>query len=88
MSPSTQTTSELRQRMIEDMRMRKFSPKTQSSYVLAVRRFAGHLGRALSVHSLERQSAVDSWHGFRAIAAHILADGHLGLGAPAPANRH
>ena len=53
MSPSTQTTSELRQRMIEDMRMRKFSPKTQSSYILAVRRFAGHLGRAPDTATVE-----------------------------------
>jgi len=53
MSPSTQTTSELRQRMIEDMRMRKFSPKTQSSYILAVRRFAGHLGRTPDTATVE-----------------------------------
>ena len=53
MNPSTHTTSELRQRMIEDMRMRKFSPKTQSSYILAVRRFAGHLGRAPDTATVE-----------------------------------
>ena len=46
MSPSTQTPSVLRQRMIEDMRMRKLSPKTKSAYVRAVRKFAAYLGRS------------------------------------------
>jgi site-specific recombinase XerD len=32
--------------MIEDMRMRKLSPKTQGSYIRAVRQFAKHLGRS------------------------------------------
>ena len=45
MTPSTQAISPLRQRMIDDMRMRKFSPKTQSHYLRAVRQFAGYLGR-------------------------------------------
>ena len=53
MNPSTQASSELRQRMTEDMRMRKFSPKTQSSYILAVRRFAGYLGRSPDTASVE-----------------------------------
>ena len=38
--------SPLRRRMIEDMRMRKLSAKTQSSYIRAVRHFAGYLGRS------------------------------------------
>jgi len=42
----TQAISPLRQRMIEDMRMRKFSPKTQNAYIRAVRRFTVFLGRA------------------------------------------
>ncbi len=37
MNPSTQTINPLRQRMIDDMRMRKLSPKTQSHYLRAVR---------------------------------------------------
>jgi len=37
---STHTVSPLRQRMLEDMRMRKFEPKTQSSYLRAVRNLA------------------------------------------------
>ena len=46
MDSSTQAISPLRQRMIDDMRMRKFSPKTQSAYIRAVRRFAAFLGRS------------------------------------------
>ena len=38
--------SPLRQRMIEDMTMRKFAPKTQASYIRAVRNFTRFLGRA------------------------------------------
>jgi hypothetical protein len=34
MSQTTQATSKLRQRMIEDMRMRKLCDKTQGSYIL------------------------------------------------------
>ena len=45
MDSSPQAVSPLRQRMIEDMRMRKFSPKTQNAYIRAVRRFAAFLGR-------------------------------------------
>jgi hypothetical protein len=44
MTHLTQAISPLRQRMIEDMRMRKFSPKTQNAYIRAVRRFAAFLG--------------------------------------------
>jgi hypothetical protein len=34
--------------MLDDMRMRKLAPKTQSGYLRAVQRFAGFLGRAPS----------------------------------------
>jgi integrase/recombinase XerD len=53
MTQSTQTTGLLRQRMIEDMRMRKLSPKTQIGYVRAVRQFAKHLGRTPDSASAE-----------------------------------
>jgi integrase/recombinase XerD len=43
MNTTTPRVSPLRQRMIEDMRMRKLSAKTQSSYIRAVRHFAGWL---------------------------------------------
>ena len=46
MTESTQSISPLRQRMIDDMRMRKLAPKTQNGYVRAVREFARFLGRS------------------------------------------
>ena len=46
MIPSTQAISPLRQRMLDDMRMRKLEPKTQAAYVRAVRYLAGFLGRS------------------------------------------
>lgn len=45
MTQSTPTINPLRQRMMDDMRMRKLSPKTQTSYLRAVKQFAGFLGR-------------------------------------------
>jgi len=44
MTSSTQTITPLRQRMLDDMRMRKLSPKTQASYIRVVKRFAGYPG--------------------------------------------
>jgi integrase/recombinase XerD len=46
MNDSPEKISPLRRRMIEDMRMRKLSTKTQSAYIRAVRHFAGYLGRS------------------------------------------
>jgi integrase/recombinase XerD len=43
----------LRQRMIDDMRMRKLSPKTQSGYIRVVKRFASFLGRSPDTASVE-----------------------------------
>jgi integrase/recombinase XerD len=45
--------SPLRQRMIEDMTMRNFAPRTQEGYIRAVRAFAGFLGRSPSEASFE-----------------------------------
>jgi len=53
MNTTTPVISPLRQRMIEDMRMRKLAPKTQSSYIRAVRHFAGYLGRSPDTASAE-----------------------------------
>lgn len=46
MQSSIQTVSPLRQRMTEDMRMRKLKPKTQQAYIRAVRKFAKFLGKS------------------------------------------
>lgn len=40
------TITPLRQRMLEDMRMRKMERRTQDAYIRAVRRFAGYLHRS------------------------------------------
>jgi site-specific recombinase XerD len=53
MSPSTQSTSELRQRMIDDMRMRKFAAKTQSHYIRAVIQFTRFLGASPDTATVE-----------------------------------
>jgi integrase/recombinase XerD len=53
MTPSSQSISPLRQRMLEDMRMRKLSDKTQSHYLRAVRRFTAYLGRPPDTASAE-----------------------------------
>jgi integrase/recombinase XerD len=45
MNDSTREISPLRQRMLEDMRLRKLAPHTQASYVRAVRKLAGYLRR-------------------------------------------
>src|SRR5437899_12468180 len=49
----TQGISPLRQRMIDDMRMRKLSPKTQTGYIRVVRRFACFLGRSPDTATVE-----------------------------------
>ena len=45
--------SPLRQRMIEDMTIRKFAPKTQHDYVQRVKHFAVFLGRSPDTASFE-----------------------------------
>ena len=46
MAQSTQPISPLRQRMIEDMTMRKLAPRTQASYICAVKKLADYLGHS------------------------------------------
>jgi hypothetical protein len=53
MNESTQGTSVPRQRMIEDMRMRKFSPKTQATYIRSVRLLAVYLGGSPDTATVE-----------------------------------
>ena len=43
----------LRQRMMDDMRMRKLAEKTQSGYVRVVRQFTAFLGRAPDTATVE-----------------------------------
>jgi len=43
----------LRQRMIDDMRMRKLADKTQSGYIRVVRQFTGFLGRSPDTATVE-----------------------------------
>ena len=45
--------SPLRRRMIEDMTIRKFAPKTQHDYLQKVRNFAAFLGRSPDTASAE-----------------------------------
>ena len=45
--------SPLRQRMLDDMRMRKLEAKTQTSYVRGVRRLAAYLGRSPDTATVE-----------------------------------
>ena len=46
MKEAAERISPLRQRMLDDMRLRKLSPKTQAGYIRAVKRLAGFLGRS------------------------------------------
>src|SRR5262245_9749523 len=49
----TNSVSPLRQRMLDDMRMRKLSDKTQAAYIRAVRRLARFLGRSPDMATAE-----------------------------------
>lgn len=53
MSHTTKTISPLRQRMIEDMTMRKLALRTQTGYIRAVKRLTRFLGRAPDTASTE-----------------------------------
>jgi integrase len=53
MNRSTPGITPLRQRMLEDMHLRKLEPKTQASYVRAVRKLAGFLERSPDTASAE-----------------------------------
>ena len=46
MDTTTRTGSALRQRMIEDMRMRKLEARTQEGYIRAVRKLTAYLKRS------------------------------------------
>ena len=44
--PTARQVSPLRQRMIEDMRVRNFAPNTQETYLHQVSLFARHFGKS------------------------------------------
>ncbi len=46
MDSTTEPVSPLRQRMLDDMRMRKYEPRTQEAYVRSVRKLAAFLNRS------------------------------------------
>jgi site-specific recombinase XerD len=78
MNSSTQNVSPLRQRMIEDMRMRKLSPKTQAAYIRNVRKFAKYLGRspdAATVEDLRNYQLHLVDHGISAISLNAAITG-------------
>jgi site-specific recombinase XerD len=53
MTHTSQGISPLRQRMIDDMRMRQLAPKTQAGYLRVVRQFAAFLGRPPDTATVE-----------------------------------
>ena len=53
MDASPRAVSPLRQRMLDDMRLRKLNPKTQSAYLRSVSSFARYLGRAPDTATVE-----------------------------------
>ena len=53
MYTSTRPGTALRQRMIDDMRMRKLEPKTQDAYIRAVRKLAAFLARSPDTATVE-----------------------------------
>jgi site-specific recombinase XerD len=78
MTSSTQTLTPLRQRMIDDMRMRKLSTKTQSSYIRIVKRFASFLGRSpdkASIEDLRRYQLYLVDHGISPISLNATLTG-------------
>jgi Phage integrase, N-terminal SAM-like domain len=52
-APTSKARTALRQRMIEDMRMRKLAPNTQAAYIRAVKRFARFLGASPDTATIE-----------------------------------
>ena len=53
MNPSTPGVAPLRQRMLDDMRMRKLEPKTRAGYIRAVRSLTVFLGRSPDTATVE-----------------------------------
>jgi integrase/recombinase XerD len=62
--------SPLRQRMLDDMSVRRFTPDTQRAYIRAVKRLASFLGRSLDTATPEE---------LRSFQLHLI-----GTGVPPP----
>jgi integrase/recombinase XerD len=78
MNSSTQNVSPLRQRMIEDMRMRKLSTKTQAAYIRSVRKFTQYLRRSpdsATVEDLRNYQLHLVDHGISAISLNAAITG-------------
>jgi site-specific recombinase XerD len=77
MTSSQANVSPLRQRMIDDMRMRQLAPKTQDIYLHIVREFARFLGRSpdtATVEDLRRYQLYLVDHGTSAVSLnHAIA---------------
>jgi hypothetical protein len=76
MDTTTPAVSPLRQRMIEDMRMRKLEPKTQQAYIRAVLKLSAYLKRSPDTASAEdlrnfQLHLVDSGTSVSARASHL-----------------
>jgi site-specific recombinase XerD len=78
MNSTTETISPLRQRLLDDMRMRKLSPKTQSGYIRTVSRFYGWLGRSpdtATAEDLRRYQLHLVDHGISPISLNVTITG-------------
>jgi len=78
MNPTIETISPLRQRLLDDMRMRKLSPKTQSSYIRTVSRFYGWFGRSpdtATAEDLRRYQLHLVDHGISPISLNVTITG-------------
>ncbi|WP_448192994.1 tyrosine-type recombinase/integrase [Azospirillum sp. sgz301742] len=87
--------SPLRQRMIEDMTLRNFSPATQQSYVYAVANFSRHFGRPpntlgseeVRTYLLHLTQQKRSWSHINQVACALRFLFGITLGQPAVAER-
>ena len=80
----------LRQRLIDDLRLRNYAPSTREAYVAGVAKFARHFGRspdqlgpeqlrAFQLHLLDRHT---SWSQFNQIVAGLRFFFGVTLGRP------
>src|SRR5690349_16893093 len=78
MTATTHPISPLRQRLIDDMRMRQLTPETQSHYLRPVQQFAGFLGRypdTATVEDLRRYQLHPVDHGTSPVSLNAAITG-------------